>query len=124
MPLTDLPHLARALRLAELCEVAYDLSPGRLLGERVNGLELEAFRYHVSVAGVPLGLQGFLADSARDLVLVFCGSRGSVEQWRATLANWTINLAAIQIAGHGGRIHRGFALALGEVSRPTPASAE
>src|SRR5262245_7102955 len=113
MSLADLPHLERALHLAELCELAYAPSPARIAHEARLTFEMEPFRYHVSLGGVPLGLSGFLACSGEDVVLVFCGSRAATEQ--IALANWTINLAVSQVDGFGGRLHRGFANALGEI---------
>jgi pimeloyl-ACP methyl ester carboxylesterase len=115
MSLSDLTHLGRALRFAELCDLAYHLTSPRLLGEQAHGLDIEPVRYHISLGGVPLGLAGFLASSPEDVVLVFCGTRGSIDEWRGALANWTINLAATQVPGPGGNVHRGFALALQEV---------
>src|SRR3989442_257057 len=108
MPLSDLPHLQRALHFAESCDLGYELASARLLANPTQLLEIEPFRYHVSLGGIPLGLAGFVGTSPSDVVLVFCGTRLSLEQWRGTLANWTINLAATQIPGYGGRVHRGF----------------
>ena len=113
MSLADLSHLERAVRLAELCELAYERGPARLT--QALSPRFEPFRYHVSLGGVPLGLSGFLVCFEQDVVLVFCGSRLSSEELVGTLANWTINLAVSQVEAFGGRVHRGFANALGEI---------
>src|SRR5437016_199086 len=117
MSLADLSHLERAVHFAELCELAYARGPARIAHESSAVCDgaacaIEPFRYHVSLGGIPLGLSGFLACTDQDVILVFCGSRMSGEQLAGTLANWTINLAVSQVEGFGGRVHRGFALAL------------
>ncbi len=112
MTLANLPHLERAFSFAELCQLAYN--PPAEEGTH-HGLQLEPFRYQTSLDGALLGLSGFVASTAEDVVLVFCGSKMFSEEPITGLANWIINLAATQVAEYGGRVHRGFAVAIAKI---------
>jgi hypothetical protein len=110
MSLNVLAHLQRASLFADLCAAAYDPP----MGGSIRGLEIEPFRYEVGPKETPLGLSGFVAHADADVVLVFCGTKTPSQSTMDMLANWTINLAASQVAGYGGQVHRGFALAIDE----------
>jgi pimeloyl-ACP methyl ester carboxylesterase len=110
MNVRELTHLQRAALFAEFSALAYEPS---LCGS-IHDFQVEPFRYEVGPKDTRLGMSGFVGHTLADVVVVFCGSKTPSQSKMDMLANWTINLAAAQVPGYGGHVHRGFAIAIAE----------
>jgi len=95
--------LVRAINLARASRAAYLETSDSIAGE-LGGFAVQTFAFGP--------VFGYLARGNDDRVLAFRGTASPLETWETAIKQWITNIDFDQIAGHDGKVHRGFSTAL------------